>query len=154
MTVLAGCEVVNVGGVVCSQLHMLSRFTGVLVPSLPRIHYILPVASGHSDSSSEVDCSGSLMQCRLADCLIAGMDWTGRLTVNLSPDQGPALLPTPIYPFFCTSAHHLIENTAQFDEGLTVADFSKNGPHFFDWEDLHEQVQIVHKHCPASLHVH
>ena len=77
------------------------------------------------------------------------MDWTDCLTVDLSPDEGPALLPTPTYPFFCTAAHHVIEHGTQSDEGLTVADFSQNGPHFFDWEDLHEQVQIPSQICMA-----
>lgn len=70
-----------------------------------------------------------------------GMDWKNSLLVNLTDEEGPALVPAPTYPFFCSSAHHVIDTAGHSAEALVVSDFRKNGPHFFDWEDLHEQAR-------------
>ena len=75
------------------------------------------------------------------DHVRAGMDWKNSLLVNLTAEEGPALVPAPTYPFFCSSAHHVIDTAGSSPEALVVSDFRKNGPHFFDWEDLHEQAR-------------
>ena len=93
------------------------------------------------------------MKCSAECCqsLPAGMDWTNCLLVDLSAEEGPTLMPVPAYPFFCASAHHVLQSAHSPSEGLVVADFGKNGPHFFDWEDLHEQARAARCCKPGMI---
>ncbi|KAK9832159.1 hypothetical protein WJX74_000990 [Apatococcus lobatus] len=112
---------------------------------------------GKAEGHRHGQCSGSQEEIQFwqatADALEASctdMDWSKCLMVNFSAEEGPTLVPAPTYPFFCSSAHHVIETAGQSADSLVVTDFTKNGPHFFDWEDLHEQGMVAMGAVPVK----
>lgn len=64
------------------------------------------------------------------------LDWSNCCVYNLSSDRGEIIQPPPLWPMACTASYYAAVSARRI---VTTADYTVNGPHFFDFQCLAER---------------